>query len=269
MSNVPNTPGYGTSPSFGAVPNHPASSAGTALEIGATLSETLRIFGRRFVPLVLLMAVILVPLSAVGFAAGYTLAANGGATSTNMVILTVITSLISIVASLLGQSAAIVAVVDDLRNRPFSIGTALSVSLRRLMPILGVTILSTLAIMLGTLLLVIPGFIVMMMFYVAVPVCVVERAGATDSLGRSRSLTKGQRWRIFAVVLIVGIVAAIVGGLITYMASVAGTIPKVIADVIWQTMTTAFGAVLTAVVYYRLRMLKDGVDISAIANVFD
>jgi hypothetical protein len=36
-----------------------------------------------------------------------------------------------------------------------------------------------------------------------------------------------------------------------------------------QVVTTAFGAVLVAVVYHDLRAAKEGIDIDNLANVFD
>lgn len=243
--------------------------AGGALDIGATLSETFAIFGRRFVPLVLFMLAILIPLYIVAYGAGYAAASSGAASQVMIYVVMGISAIVGAIAGLLGQSAGIVAVVDHLSNRPFALGTALSIVMRRLPAILGVTLLTTLAMLLGIVLLVIPGFIVMTIFYVAVPACVVERVGATQSLGRSRFLTKGQRWRIFAIVLLVLLASAALSYVVRLVAGPFGMIPRLVIDLLWRSVSMAFGAVLSAVVYYRLRMLKEGVDIAAIANVFD
>ena len=37
----------------------------------------------------------------------------------------------------------------------------------------------------------------------------------------------------------------------------------------WQVVTTAFGAVLSAVIYHDLRVAKEGIDISKLSSVFD
>jgi len=39
-------------------------------------------------------------------------------------------------------------------------------------------------------------------FYVAVPVTVLERPGARESMRRSASLTRGNRWRLFLLALL-------------------------------------------------------------------
>ena len=49
----------------------------------------------------------------------------------------------------------------------------------------------TLGILVGLMLLIVPGLILMVMWYVAVPVCVVERAGPIGSLGRSQRAHQG------------------------------------------------------------------------------
>lgn len=37
----------------------------------------------------------------------------------------------------------------------------------------------------------------------------------------------------------------------------------------WQVISTAFGAVLSAVIYHDLRMAKEGIDLDTLASVFD
>ncbi len=47
------------------------------------------------------------------------------------------------------------------------------------------------------------------MLYVAVPVCVIEKQGVIASLSRSRALTKGYRWQIFGLFLLVMVIGFI------------------------------------------------------------
>ncbi len=44
--------------------------------------------------------------------------------------------------------------------------------------------------------LLVPGFILLIMWFVAIPVCVVEQRGSWASMQRSAELTKGHRWKI-------------------------------------------------------------------------
>ena len=59
--------------------------------------------------------------------------------------------------------------------------------------------------------LVIPGLVLSTIWWVAIPVAVVERPGTVASLRRSSELTKGVRWRIFG--LFVAYLLVLFGGL--------------------------------------------------------
>ena len=107
----------------------------------------------------------------------------------------------------------------------------------------------------------------MCMLWVCVPVVVVERSGAYASLGRSRELTKGNRWPIFFIFLflmLIGFVSGIVFGLFR---------PEVAAQLIFQEvlniLTMSIQAVLVAVTYHELREVKEGVSIEDLTRVFE
>src|SRR5262249_44092671 len=59
-----------------------------------------------------------------------------------------------------------------------------------------VALLSGIGLIVGFIALVIPAIILYVVWWVAIPVAVIERRGAIDSLRRSAELTKGYRWRI-------------------------------------------------------------------------
>ncbi len=124
---------------------------------------------------------------------------------------------------------------------------------------------------LGVALLIIPGLIVATMVFVATPVCVVERLGPFDSMERSAQLTKGQRGKIFGLLILLAVPAAIVGALIDTVAEVAGVNEMLasIAHVAWDATWGAAYAVLVIAVYHDLRVAKEGVDTAQIAAVFE
>ena len=130
--------------------------------------------------------------------------------------------------------------------------------------------LSTLGMMLGMLLLIVPGLILMTMWYVAVPACVVEGTGPVRSLGRSRELTAGYRWKMFGLILLV-IVISVIGSMVVTLPAVflAGIWGQLAVQLVWAGLSGGFGSVLIAVAYYYLRVAKEGVDVDQIASVFD
>jgi hypothetical protein len=162
------------------------------------------------------------------------------------------------------------AAFQSMRGRPVRLGESVAGGLSRFLPLLGVMVLFTLGVALGLLLLIVPGIILIIMWYVAVPACVVERTGPVRSFGRSRELTKGYRWKIFGLALLVYLVSAIgsmlTGGLAN---ALAGPWGQIVTQVVWQGLSGGFGSVMIAVVYYYLRVAKEGVDVDQIASVFD
>lgn len=73
-------------------------------------------------------------------------------------------------------------------------------------------VLLALSVMVGLVLFLVPGVILYFMWSVASPVLVEERCGVFGSFGESRQLTKGARWKLFGILLVVLLVYWIVSG---------------------------------------------------------
>ncbi len=167
------------------------------------------------------------------------------------------------------QPAIIYGAFQSMRGQDFQIGEAFGRALRRLLPVFGVVIIAGILMAIGFVLLVVPGIILWAMFYVAVPVCVVERLGPTRSLGRSRDLTKGYRWRIFGLGLLVGLLSAISLALEGILKVAFGGIAEIAGDGLLQVILMAFQLIVYAVAYHDMRVAKEGIDIEELASVFD
>src|SRR5260370_360355 len=98
-----------------------------------------------------------------------------------------------------------------MRGRPVSLRDCFQVGLGRFFPIVGLAISMGLAVMFASMLFIVPGLILYMMWSVATPACVVERLGPFRSMARSRALTKGHRWKIFGLLLLTLIPVVIIG----------------------------------------------------------
>ena len=170
----------------------------------------------------------------------------------------------------LRKGAIVYGAFQDMRGRPFSLGAALSRCLARIWPILGTSLLVSLIAGVGTLLLIVPGFIALLMLYVAVPACVVEGLGPAASLGRSAELTKGFRWKILGLILLVSLISIICSLLVTFILTLfTGAFVATLGKFAVQALTAALSGVLAAVIYYSLRAAKEGIDIDRIVSVFD
>ena len=160
--------------------------------------------------------------------------------------------------------------IQELRHHSVSTGEALTRGLQLALPVLGVVIVASIAIAIGAMLLVVPGLILFVMFWVAIPVAVVERPGVIASLQRSAFLTKGNRWRIFGLIVILWLILIMISTVETlaFAATAAsGAYPYI--DYVVTAFVTVVFAVVSAVGYHDLRLLKDGVDVETIAAVFD
>ena len=109
------------------------------------------------------------------------------------------------------------------------IGDLFPAALRKVLPVMGVSLIVTLGTLFGYALLIIPGIILALLWSVAMPALVAENLGVMDSLKRSAALTKGcKRW-IFLTYLVlmaaaVGVYVAIVVLVIAVVAGVAAAV---------------------------------------------
>jgi hypothetical protein len=118
-------------------------------------------------------------------------------------------------------------------------------------------------------LLLVPGVILLVMWWVFVPAIVIEGAGITGCFGRSRELTRGRRWSVFGLILIAYVGNWAVEKLTQLVAPVLGLAGSTILSVIVSLATLAFFGVMTSVGYFYLRAEKEGIAIGDMAAVFD
>lgn len=246
-----------------------ASSGGFALasnqfRVGAVLNKTSAILGRQTGKFVLLAFVPMIPILLVTLAA---LSSSTPPSSSGLAVGAILTGLLTFVLQILAQATSLYGAFQEMRQQPFTIGDSLRIGLARTIPVIGVGILVGLAMMLGFLLLVVPGVIIGCMLYVAIPACVIEKLGVTASMSRSVALTKGYRWQIFGLFLLV-VVISVLGAFVLTMIGGTGLVGQLLSFG-WQVVSTAFGAVLSAVIYHDLRMAKEGIDLDTLASVFD
>jgi hypothetical protein len=172
------------------------------------------------------------------------------------------------------QAAIIHGTVQVARGRHFRLGESLKGGFLRLLPIFGLTICWTFAFGLGLITLVFPSLIFITAAFVAYPVCIVEKLGPLMSLERSSELTRGQRWKVFGMALVLGLVSLVARTIfeVILVRSVLAhitTTPALIGWFAWQTVFGAYSAVVVALLYDELRVATEGIDPERMAAVFD
>ena len=234
--------------------------------LGDVFSKSFGMFGRHFLVFLLITVIAHIPTYVFQWTFAPTPAAPGDIPTLNPWALLALP--VGVVCSTIATGAMTYGVVQDLRGGPVSIGEAIAIAARRFLPMFGVALVVGILWLLGLILLVVPGFIVVCMYFVAAPVCIAERAGIGASLRRSRFLTKGHRWQIFGAFLLILILGLIAAGVIFEAISMFGSIARIVQNAV-QAIFATFNAVLAGVFYYQLRVAKEGVDLAKIASVFD
>jgi hypothetical protein len=173
------------------------------------------------------------------------------------------------VVGMLGHAVIVQATLQDVRRRgAVSLVKSLNASLRQFWPIIGVLLAGFLS-MLGLLFLVVPGLFLSTIWLVGLPACLAERLGPWTSLRRSRELTKGHRWKVFALTLLLFIGSLGSMFVVPWLFAAAGLIAGSAVKLMWNGLWVAFSAVLLVVTYHDLRVAKEGTDIERLAVVFD
>ena len=178
----------------------------------------------------------------------------------------VLTLLLGWVGALLGSVLGIVGVfwlqgalveaVADVRDgrADLSIGDTFRRVQPRLWSIVGAGILAGLGILVGFILLIIPGLILLTFWCLIVPVIVLEGKPAMESFGRSRQLVTGNGWNVFAVILltllIVIAISIVVSLVLLWIPGEA--FRAFVQSVVQNTLAYPFMALAATLVYFTL-----------------
>lgn len=192
-----------------------------------------------------------------------------------------ISVLVSVFLSMLVQGALVRATVAHAEGRRATIGESAAAGARAALPLFGLALLTALGVAIGMVLLIVPGVILYVMWSVAAPALVEEHRGVFDSFARSRALTKGARWSIFAlelvILVILWIVSAVYGVLVIASFGVGGVadlaregLPTgwLISQVLFSMIVTVFWSATQNSLYVELRRWKEGFTPERLADVF-
>lgn len=169
------------------------------------------------------------------------------------------------------------ATVAESEGRRAGFGECLRAALSVLLPLIGLSLLIALGVGIGIVLLVVPGVMLYVAWCVAAPALVEERRGVFGSFARSNQLTKGSRWKIFGILLVLLVVyyvlSAVVG--LLGMANIDNandlsmlTPGFLIGTVVMGTVINVFWGTVQASLFVELRDSKDGPAAQNLEDVF-
>jgi hypothetical protein len=165
---------------------------------------------------------------------------------------------------------------DEAAGRPGDLGRTLSTLLRDALPLYAVGVLMTVGVVLGSILLIVPGIIASMAWCVAGPILVLERTSITGAFSRSADLTRNNRGALFLLFLIYGVAGAALTFAVRALAGESLLASRPVSPLYMFAIQPALGAVLAAfhtpllaAIYFELREVKEGVVAEGLAAVFD
>jgi hypothetical protein len=166
----------------------------------------------------------------------------------------VLGALVEIVAAFLLQATLVKAVQDVRDGRvDMSIGETVRAAIPYLGSVALASILAGIAIVIGLILIIVPGLYLITIWAVIVPVIVIEGSGALASFERSRQLVRGRGWHVFATLVLVYVILLVVnlvlGLIFTALPHVLGS---GLSSIISGTLIAPFLALVVTLVYYRL-----------------
>jgi uncharacterized membrane protein len=170
------------------------------------------------------------------------------------------------------QAALVRSSILDLGGRPADIGGSLTAALALLLPLIGLALLTGIILMIGFILLIVPGIIFYVIFSVAVPVLVEERPGVIKSMERSVALTRGSRWQVFGVLVIFILfyfAVSMVVGVLGNMAGPGSMLAQLIISSVTGVVVSLVLAALLASLYVELRTVKEGATTESLAAIFE
>ncbi len=207
-------------------------------------------------------------------------------------LVTLATAGLSLLFQPLATGAIIFAVFRAKKGEKAGFGRALAVAFSRILPLIGVALATGLLIglavgvpvflgamfsaaggfgaLLGLVMMVVAAVLGVRLFcglYVVSPAVVVERVGINESIRRSFNLTRGSRWRVFAVIILVGVVQFIISQIVEVLAA-DGPELGLVFELISMVAFAAITAVASASCYFYLKV-REGADVDELASVFD
>lgn len=173
------------------------------------------------------------------------------------------------------QAGLLHAIIEHEQGHAIRFGDCISGGLRKFLPLLGLSILWGLAVYLGLILILVPGFILLTMWSVSAPALIAEDIGAFGVFGRSRSLTKGMRWPVFGTLMIlltivIFILFAVQGFSVRGLLRLYQSNRILATAITLLTKTTIYLLIASflAALYFEVRTVKEGSGSSNLQEIF-
>jgi hypothetical protein len=172
-------------------------------------------------------------------------------------------AILSAIVSLIGifwLQGALVRAVEDVRDgrADLSLGDTFERVRPQLASIVVGGVLAVIGILIGLVLLIVPGLVLLTWWVLVIPVIVLEGLRAGEAFTRSRELVRGHGWSVFGVIVLTLLIvfgAGIVLSLV--LLPVSAWLRSFVSNVVSGTLVAPFIALTWTLLYYRLRAAKE------------
>jgi hypothetical protein len=248
-----------------------------AMTTGALLDRAFRLYANNFALLLGITAVAYVPLYAVTLLIQANLTGGIGVTASlsALVVQVVFIILWASIALPISTGAATFAISERYLGNPVNSAEALHHALKNLWTMSIAQLSAGVRIMLGFILFIVPGILWSLSYALIIPAVMVEGHKAGPSLKRSAELAKGHRGKVFAIMVVINLLVVLlsrgVGSLakvVLNLESTGGAIFGNAIDNIVTILLTPLGIVANILLYYDLRIRKEGFDLEMLSRSF-
>jgi hypothetical protein len=255
------------------------------LGTGEILDAGIKVYRTKFATMLKAVAVVIVPVQVLNVL--ITLSLPGTSTTAGTTTTTsdsewaglaalLLVLVINIVSSALAEAACLKAVSDTYLGTETDWRASLRFGFRRLGSLLWLTLIHGVIVLLGFAACIVPGVWLYVAWSVAIPVLLIEGPRGFQALRRSFNLVRRRWWPTAGILILANLLATAVAagiGLLAVPLLFAGRDNEFVYDLasavfgaVASVLTIPFVAAVVAVIYFDLRVRKEGFDLQLMAQ---
>jgi hypothetical protein len=231
------------------------------------IDAAFQVYRRAPVPFMVAMALIYVPWLAIRLVFALNVPETPDQLTPNVMRVVFITAAAGVVIYGLAGGAVSVLARAAYLDEPIDVAAALLRTLSRIVPLLISTLIAFALIGIGFVFVIIPSLYLIAQFFAVRQAVVLEDKGAFAALGRSTSLSRGNKLHILGTLVLVAILTTVVqvGAVMLINLQPSKVITSVLATALTIVVYPIFGITET-VLYFDTRIRNEGFDVEYLAS---
>jgi hypothetical protein len=243
------------------------------MTVGMILDTTVRLYLQNMALMIGIIAFSYLPYLIFLVLATAVTPAGGQAPELLVIVSFVAAVLWMLIAQPLSVGATTYAMSERYLRHPVTIVEALRAAWKRYTTLLWAQAIVGLVIMVGFLLLIIPGILWALSYALVAPVIMLEPVNARQGRQRSWELVSGERGKVFLVLAVVSILTAVVSGGVEAIlpwlvdtTSLSGQLTLQVISQLVSYLVLPVPTIATVLLYYDLRIRKEGFDLEMLSR---